>query len=273
MKKVFFLLLAVGVVFVSCKKDDDEDTTPVPTKYTITSDDFASAGAIIRQGIDTTNLTGFDLDTTGEGRTWNFAAVGSDKVDTITFLAPANTPGGALYGANLAVRPSKDSQMYIYLNKATDKIEQVGLYIIQDVGGALDTLTAAFSDAGVFMRFPASFGTTLVDNSLVTMYTSFVQGVTVYVKSDMNSSVDAKVDASGTITTPLGQFQCIREFRKDIITNTVYTSLTPGGPWTQLQQSVDTNYTYNFITKGKGYTILEVEVDKNDVIKEIRHML
>lgn len=273
MKKVLILLLSVGVILVACKKD--EEPAPVPTVFSITVDDLGSAGAVYRIGVDSTNLGSFVLDTAGgQNKTWDFSTVGSDRVDTIRFLAPSSTPGGALYGANLAIQPENNEPIYIYLNKATDRVEQVGLWVVQDMGGTLDTLTAAFSDNQIFMKFPYTFGATFTDNGLVTLYTTMDQGgTTVYVKSDMTTSTRSEIDASGTITTPLGQFQCLREYKRDISMQTVYTRYSSLTPWVQLMQNADTNYSYIFFAKGKGYSVLEVDVTKTGAIKEISHLL
>lgn len=267
MKKLF-LLMSLGIVaFTACKKDD----TPT-SSVSITSSDVANAGDTVLLNVDTTNLTGFSLGTPGQNVTWDFSALGVDKVDTVAFLIPSTTPGHTYFPtANMAIQPQAGQPIYMYLNKTTDNVEGIGMWA--NVQGT--EVHADYTDKPIMIKFPMAYNSSYTDSAYLTTILN-MQGT--WIKTTMRQYFTSVVDASGTIKLPNNiSFACIREKRTEIEYDTVYIGLSQSGPWTyqpsMIPATADTSYGYNFYAKNQKWSVASVSVDNfiSNTINEISY--
>ncbi|NSW46035.1 MAG: hypothetical protein HPY79_09515 [Bacteroidales bacterium] len=268
MKNSFLFAFMIAVALTACKKDDTPSTGgSTPTGVTITSTDLGNAGDTMLMNVDTTNLPTLSF-APGQNLTWDISMVGIDKIDTIAFLTPANTPGHSYFPtANIAMQPEAGQPIYMYLLKGTDKVEGLGIWA--DVQGT--QVHAEYTDKPILIKFPMSYNSAYSDSAyLETILNMNGQ----FIKSEMIQKITSNVDASGTIKLPNSvQFSCIREKHMEININNIYWSLSQSGPWTLYQSSKDTSYDYNFFAKGQKWNVATISVKNftNNTIKEIAY--
>ncbi|MCX7861820.1 MAG: hypothetical protein N2449_02360 [Bacteroidales bacterium] len=271
MKNIAVFFLVTSVVFISCKKDkDDENNTPAPTPLSILSSDFGNAGDTIVMNIDTTNLGGFSL-AAGQNQIWDYSTISADSKDTIRLLLPSATPGSQYFSttSNVAIQPADDPNVYLYLNKTTDKIEGIGLYA--NIQGT--TIHPNFTDRPIMLKFPFGYNSNFKDSAYLTDIINF--GVGQYGKLEIVQKYDVVCDGEGTIKLPNNKtYKVIREKRIEIQHAMIYMGFTSNGPWTLVQDNKDTTYVYNFYAKNKKWYLAAVGVDNftNNTIKRIQFL-
>jgi hypothetical protein len=268
MKKLFFSALVMLLAFSACKKDDktDSSSSPTTTGISITSTDLGNAGDTMIMNVDTTNLTGFNLGTPGSSVTWDFSALGIDRVDTTSFLTPSTTPGGTYFPtSNMAMNVGNGN--YMYLNKTTNDVEGVGLYI--NMSG--NTAHGSYSDNIIMMKFPMAYNSAYTDSGVVSIVTPY-SGM--FVKMDMTQHINSIVDAAGTIKLPNNiTFSCIREKRTEIDNQKIYIGNTQTGPWSLYQTNSDTTYSYSYYAKNQKWEVCTVKLSNftTNAITEISY--
>lgn len=267
MKKLFLIFAVVAVATISCKKDEEPDPTPAPTPYQITSSDIAGIGELYKVAVYTvTPADTFTVGATGQSRTWIYNPIPlTYVVDSSEFHAVSEHPDGAFFtGANMYM---ETDGAYMFLNKQSDKVEVVGIWV--EVNG--DTLKGLLSDKFTIMKFPILFGSAHNDTGYVSiMSTMDYMGTTVPAKYEMTFKVDATCNASGNITTPIGTFKCLREKRTEI--NKFKVSVQVYSQWMEAFSQNDTSYTYTFWSKDKKWNVAEVDVDATDKVLSIGYL-
>ncbi len=238
--------------------------------YSIVSTDFTDAGDSIIMNVDTTDVASLSL-AAGQNVTWDYTILSPNKVDSIIFHKPANTPGAQYFASisNMALQPESDQPFYLYINKTTDKVEGVGIWA--DIQG--NVIHPSYTDKPIFLKFPLEYNKTHIDSSFLTDIINMGPGM--YGKIEMIQKFDVTYDATGTIKLPNNKtYKCVREKRIEINITNVYGGVTSNGPWTIIQASKDTSYTYNFYAKTKKWNVASVKVNNftNNIIKEVQYL-
>jgi hypothetical protein len=202
------------------------------------------------------------LGNTGEGQIWDYDSIPfSTTIDTTKLLNPSTHPDYAMFPtSNLLIENSGGN---MFLNKTTGQVDLVGIYA--DMNGTVikDTL----GNPWTVLKFPMAVGSAFKDSG-ATNIDAQINGSPGRVK--MRYYVDSKIDAGGTVKTPTGSYQCVREKRIERTGITVFTIIL--GQEISVYNTVDTAYKYNFWTKDKKWNVIEIETDKNDVIKNIGYL-
>ncbi len=268
MRKNLFLIVMLCLSIISCKKDKDENpSTPGTTQLSILATDFANAGDVILMSSDSTDLGSFSV-LSGQNITWDYTALTEERVDTVKFLDPNQTPGAQYFASisNMAMQPEPGQPLYFYLNKTTEKIEGIGLWA--NFQGT--EVHANFSDKPIPIKFPMTYNMSFNDSSYLETVINVGPGQ--YGKMEMRQYFEVQYDGSGTIKLPNNKtYQCLREKRKEITKNDFYMGFTQTGPWTLIDSQIDTGYFYNYYAKNKKWNVASVSVDNftNNTIQEI----
>ena len=271
MKKTYLLVILLSAVLFSCKKDKDEQpTNPTPSPYTIVSTDFANAGDTILLNVDTTITQTLSL-ASGQNITWDYTVLSSERIDSVIFYNPANTPGAQYFTgkSNIAMQPEQGQPLYFYLNKSTDKVEGVGIWA--NFQGS--ELHPEFTDRPIMVKFPANYNATLKDSSSLSAIVDL--GSNQYGKLEMKQYFDVLYDATGTVNLPNNKtYKCLREKRIEINKTNVFVGMTPNGPWVPVQSNIDTTYSYNYFAKNKKWNVVSIIVNNftTNTIKEISYI-
>jgi len=270
MKKFVLFIVVIALIAQSCKKDEETPSTPAPTAYQITSSDIGGAGdefKIVQYTLLPADT--FTVGATGQTLVWVYNPIPiSTEVDTVTFTLPSAHPDGAFFtGSNLCLNNHETDEMYMFLDKQSDKVDITGIWVA--ING--DTLKGNLSDRYTVLKFPMTYGASYSDSGFVSILTEMdYQGQMVPAKYEITFKINSSCNAEGNITTPLGTFKCVREKRTEI--NLFNVKIQMYSQWIEAYNQADTSYHYSFWTKEKKWNVAELDVDITDKIITLGHL-
>ncbi|MBX7181211.1 MAG: T9SS type A sorting domain-containing protein [Bacteroidia bacterium] len=246
----------------------------VSAQITIDQTDFPAVGDLYFEATDTMPSASIDLGSgSSSSQSWNFTSLSQHRLDTLAFLSPSAVPNGDQF-------PTADMAMtqmggYAFATISSSEVEIMGFS--GDFQGLGFVLQIPFDDPQTLVKLPTTLGTNFMDTyhfrkafKLTGTYASFVDSAMI-VHTGHSSSV---VDAFGTLTGPLGQFEVLRNQTTDWTTDSVFIKGGLFGPQTwglanfqQFGQNipnpiVDSTITYDFLEKSFGYTMVRMITDK-----------
>lgn len=248
MKKISFLTLALGALFTSKGQQTITGTSPIGYSVTISLATAATASTA-------------PITTTGAGVSWNCSNLQSSNPATNLFIStPSLQPFANDY-------PSSNRNMNVSLGGTlvlneffivhTDSLVKLG-------GHVAGSPYEIYNNPQLDMKFPFSYGNTVVDTYSKTSYLSNGN-----VSSTQNGSLTLSYVGYGTLTLPVGTFTnvaMLKKVRTNSIgpTTTAYSWVTyPGG---ELLMDYDNNGSIkvNYVS-----SISTGISEKNDIEKEI----
>ncbi len=200
---------------------------------------------------------------------WDFSALKDQSSDTLTALAPAETPFSDSYpDADIAVR--RNSDLYVYLRKTDNDLQLMGvtgklLYQGFTVEGSL-----SFGPEQTILAFPAEWeaGYTESVRSTIQVPGSVIGSTFDSLRLRSQTYREVVYDAYGTLKTPAGEYETLRAREIESGMDSVY--ILSGGIWFPLQASEkDTVVYYNWWTNqgGLGFPLVQVESNPAGTIK------
>ncbi|MBL4577567.1 MAG: SprB repeat-containing protein, partial [Flavobacteriales bacterium] len=240
----------------------------VQAQITITLADFAAIGDTVIDLYDTLVPSGTTVGGTGN-QTWDYSSLQLDYMDTTYFVDPSTTTNGADFpSASLA---SGADDFYIYLEANTNGVFFSGL--AADFFGTGVPSSLVYAPVQKVMEFPSTDGTGYNDTS---GYKWRFSGADVGAPIDSigvyhTSYFTSIVDAYGTVTTPSGTYQTIRQYTMEITYDSVMMNdpAFTGGVWQLLDPAligapnptIDTSYNYHWFANGEDAPVLEMQTD------------
>lgn len=214
-----FTAIAVFASFISVKG-----------QITLTSADAPKSGDTYVLATDST-ASSFTIGNAGASQTWNFSALAAQKTDNCTAMAPSATPYQSVYpNATVAVSHSNSLATYVYYTVSSSAESSPGSSVMKNSNTEFDVI----NPEDKILPFPATYKSHWsgayrdVDKlaySSIPGYDS-IETVLYIVAYD-------SIDAWGTITTPLGTFNSLRDNHWETDYDTTYYHTT-GGSWTDL---------------------------------------
>ena len=259
------------------------------SQITVTDANLVDVGDVIYQSYDDMPSSTISVGGSGINQIWDFSLLQSSINDTLFFVDPALTAFDSLYSnVNLSMIRSGSIS---YFNKTSS-----GLYLY----GLSDTV---FNNPVTFYPLPLTYNLNFTDGPVLAIDTvltnptllSFIDSATVStITNGLADKVDTAViltsyisdfmiDASGTLTIPIGSFDVLRlKTIKHIVTDlNIYcsNSLTQSGSWVYnlplssipLLSNFSNNqveYKYEWLTNDAsvGFLLVEAVVDSLDNI-------
>ena len=223
----------------------------------ITSADMPVIGDEITRYLDT--LPDFIPGGDGPDQFWDFSSAEQDIEQVNTFVDPATTADGDQFGsANLAL--TTDGDNYTFINNSTAQMTAEG-FSGDPLGDGTFTVVAPFDPVLPLHQFPrqhtsafsggSGFDVT-VDGSDFGVYQGRIKEV---------STVYDTTDAYGTITTPVGTYDCIRSRSTTIRIDSVFAQLLEILPMAFVFEIVDTTITYAWHAVETKLPVAELTVD------------
>ncbi|RMG78741.1 MAG: T9SS C-terminal target domain-containing protein [Bacteroidetes bacterium] len=242
--------------------------TPVllNAQITIDSTDFAVKGDTVAFAVD--SFPGYTVGGSGM-QTWDFSNLTIETYDTLFFKDTIGQPGNQDFpNANMVMISSNATT---YLNKSLDSLSILGFY--GDPFGFGMDISLQNNPPIKWTVFPATYLTVYDDTSGFSIgFDGATLGISQFadsVRVDRTVYSHVEFDGYGTVTTPAGAFDVLRQYVFDITIDSIWIKV-PFLGW-QLAQPVpgmfDTNpvidsvYTYRWIAKGEKYPIAEATAD------------
>lgn len=241
-------------------------------QITLTASDLGYVGLQIQQAHDTLPPTGIMPGPSGTGQTWNFGNVSQDFVDTLTFSNPAWTANGADFpSATVCIIDGSGANAYVI--NTSSGATAVGF--AADLLGTGTPVSATNTPPEILMNWPTTFGSDFMQTFVTHAQFYYGQdpGVGFTIDSVRVNSTVTKIDsmnASGSLTTPLGTFNTLRvkEFRRQFDTIDIYVQ--PFGWQNAAFTQMDSTLNYSWWANSIGYMLMQFNMDiPNDTVSSI----
>ncbi len=223
----------------------------------ITSADMPMIGDEIIRYLDT--LPTFTPGGDGPDQSWDFSTAIQDVEQVNTFVDPATTADGDQFGSsNLAW--TTDGDNYTFVTNSAISLTADG-FSGDPLGDGTFTLVAPLDPVLMLHAFPrqhtsafsGDFGFDVtVDGSDFGVYQARIREV---------ATVYDTTDAFGSITTPVGTYDCIRSRNVTIRTDSIFAQLLEILPMAFLFANVDTTVTYAWHAMETKLPVAEMILD------------
>lgn len=228
-------------------------------QITITQSDLAPIYAQVYQAQDTMPVV--NEGAAGANQTYNLSALNQHTTDSMIFTLPQFTPYGMNF-SNCNFATNMNSGMaFQYFNNQPNELAVVG-QAVDPFGSGVVSLP--FSNSEVLATFPATYNTAFTD--VAKGYTQFYFGIdpgigfvidSVRIHTTVNKS--SLVDGWGSVTTPFGTYNCIRQnvMRTQVDTLDVFIL----GQWVpEFFIQSDSARTFTFWANGLGFPLADLTV-------------
>lgn len=206
----------------------------------ITSADMPMIGDEIVRYLDT--LPDFTPGGDGPDQLWDFSTAVQDLEETNTFVDPATTADGDQFGgSNLAW--TTDGNNYSFLTNGAGELTLDG-FSGDPLGDGTFTIVAPFNPGMTLHSFPRQHTTAFTDDFGFDVTVDGSDFGVYQARIKETSTVYDTTDAYGSITTPVGTYDCIRSRSTTIRTDSIFAQLLEILPMTFLFEIVDTSTTY-----------------------------
>jgi PKD repeat protein len=226
-------------------------------QITIVSTDLPTAPRVLNNAVDTVPV-GFSAGPKGANQTWNFAGLVQDIAETSTHALPSSTPYSSDFpGTTNAITP--DNVNYGYFTNTSTAFTAKGL-AGPLLGAGTNPVSVQFSPTFDLYRFPTNYNNNFSGNY---GFVEEASGSSVgqpfdRVRLTFTSSYTDTIDGWGTIITPTGSYQALRQKRVEQTRALVEFKLLSFSPWQTADDIRDTVTTYTWLakeTKGPVLTI------------------
>jgi len=238
-------------------------------QITIEQTDFAKIGENFIMGVTLISpKENFSVEKLGDSD-WDFSKFKPHAFDTIRILHPKDTRYGQKFpNANFVYYHGRANMMY--LNQEKGHIFKVGL--IQDFLNLKAAVIINFQDSITQFEFPITYKTSYSDTSkkkVITPY--YLVPWADSIRADMQIIEQSTFDAFGTLRTPMGEYQVLRE--KYVVKKFVLGykfSLFGWTPASEYNQN-SIQITYRWWTKNGGIPVAIAEVNNKGIITKIKY--
>lgn len=222
-------------------------------QITITQNDMPSNGDQIRYTNTQTTNTGFSTSSTGSNQTWDFSKLVPTSQDVYSFKTSLQT-AYLLYFFNTIGLKNQDSlnlfiatfyNIYDFYKKNKDKWSIVG----RGFTYSKIPLPANFTKEDIVYKFPLNYGD--IDTNDYVFVLSDPTGTLPISFKEYGTRINT-VDGWGSLTTPYGNFDCIRVKSKITYIDSIKVSnFSFGIPGTR--------YEYKWLTNGEKIPVLQID--------------
>ncbi len=233
------------------------------SQISIIFSDMPQIGDTVSRNADT--MTTLTPGPAGANQSWVMTNTTVHVTEVTKVLAPSSTPyAGSFSTSNISFTNDNQSYLYFNQNSTTSVIKGAA-------GDLLKTgcnITTPFNPDMLLHNFPRNYASNFSDayGMDVTVSGSCVNQSTVdQVRFKRVSTIKDTTDAWGTITTPVGTYQCLRVKRVDFsVDSTWVKGFFPFNTWNLISTKVDTSYSYVWLAKEGKLAIAEMSFDSLD---------
>ncbi len=231
-------------------------------QITIVSTDLPTAPTVLPNAVDTVPV-GFTAGPKGANQTWDFSGLVQDITENSTHAVPSSTPyGNDFPGTTNAITP--DNSNYGYFTKTSSAFTGKGL-AGPLLGPGTTPVSVAFNPDFDLYRFPTAYNNAFTGNY---GFQEEASGSSVgqpvdRVRLTFTSTYFDTIDAWGTIITPTGSYQALRQKRVERTRTLVEFKLLSFSPWQTAEDIRDTTTTYTWLAKETQGPVLTIAYNTN----------
>jgi hypothetical protein len=231
-------------------------------QITISQTDMPSAGLTVITATDSTSgyMPG---NPSASAQVWNFAALNHQKTANISFMAPSSTK----YAAKFPTATLADS---------TAGVIGYDFFIVNSGEFAVEGSEQIVTYSGYYFQVEINLAPVFVQSNLSATYNDKVNGVSrgheefgttgilafVYdsVKLATSITYSDTVDAFGTMTTPTGTYQVLRQNHHEVDVDSI-TGRSTAGKWSSIKTTITKYHQYNWYANNIGYILVQMNMD------------
>lgn len=222
---------------------------------TITSANIVSVGDTVFNAIDVSPSV--NIGSTGTGNSWNFGSLLANGRDTIVFSSPSSVSCASTTFSSASFKFPQDTN-FGFLSKSSSSLELLGL--------SNGSICIASQNPETVIEFPSSYGSTFNDVAVTQTVVSgadagFPSADSIRINS--TTTILSNFDASGTVTSPMGIFSCIRQNLERRTTSLIYAKIS--GFWnpSPLFTQNDTAYSHQYWSDATNakYPLISYDID------------
>jgi hypothetical protein len=236
-------------------------------QITLHQSDFGTIGYTAIQNNDTLPANTIHVGNPSSlQQSWDFTTLHNHYQDTIYFISIDSTNYPLDFSTSDIAYWATDDGAYNFINSSPTGIIANGQGL--DSGYLSNTTpnqAVVLHPSETYLNFPTTYNSTFSGTThfVVTIDTTFSWfPFTVDTARDTSTTVySSTFDAWGTVTTPLGTFNCIRQRYVEYHYDTVWIHFDTVNIWGQTNPSVDSTLTYRWFTNNKGFALVEIDMD------------
>ncbi|MEM6966674.1 MAG: PKD domain-containing protein [Bacteroidota bacterium] len=231
-------------------------------QITITASDLPQAGDVI-SSVNCDVPPNFSIGSAGANQSYDFSGLIQLDTTVTSFVNVSGTAGASEF-PNATLASDEDGD-FIYYEQTSDAFFLVGFYIDTSTAGIGQFLASPFDPPQKIFEIPTTFNTSFVDNNAFTLTIAEDSGLADSIRTTTTFTNDVLVDGYGTITTPDGTFDCLRERRYQTTTST--TELYIAGMWTPFGIPITFNdTTYNWYANNSSGPMASATIENGIVV-------
>lgn len=242
-------------------------------QITILSTDLPTAPDTLHNAVDTLPV-GIAPGPKGANQTWNFSNVVQDIVETATHRIPAGTPYTADF-PNATTAITLDGSNFGYFQLTTTAFKGLGL-AGPLLGPGTTPVSVEFNPTFDLYRFPTQYNGNFTGTygfQEETSGSSVGQPLVDRVRLTFTSTYFDTIDAWGTVVTPLGSYQALRQKRVERTYTKVEARPFFPPTWSTVDESRDTIITYTWLAKETKGPVVTITSNNAGTISRIAYSL
>ena len=229
----------------------------------ITTTDMPYAGLTVITATDSTSGYTPGNPNFSKAQTWNFGVLNHQKTAHVSFMAPSSTKYSSVFvGANLA-DSTIGSIGYDFFTNNSGEFAVEGSEQIVTYSGYYFQVEINLSPVFIQSNLPATIGDTV--NGVSRGHDEFgTTGILAFlydsVKLATSITYSDTVDAFGTMTTPTGTYQVLRQNHHEVDVDSI-TGRSTAGKWSSIKTTITKYHQYNWYANGISYILLQMNMD------------
>lgn len=236
------------------------------SQVTITSADGPQVNQVFVTHTDTTSSVG--AGSNGPSMTWNFTTLNNHLQDSVAFSAVGGTPAASDFTtSNLCIADPIDS-VWIYLTNNLSELTIDGYYFYDVFLGGW--ITIPISPPSVIIKYPSTYLSAYSDTAKLSLKFALNSPPVDSVWSKQTIFQSSNINAWGTLTTPSGSFNCLRQDYTDITLDSTFIHIF--GSWSYSSRSFDTVPGARWWTTGTGYPVMEMAFDSTGAVSQTTYL-
>ncbi len=230
----------------------------IHSQITITQSDMPQIGDI--QATITANVTpGITVGSPGANQTWDFSDLEGIDTSISNFISTAGTPGESSFPtATLAIESGGD---YTYVEINSNATLFLGGSA--DTSGMGDYFDLVFDPSQKVFELPTTYGTNYMDESGFRITTDGGSLGVDSIRLITSIIKNADFDGYGTVITPLGSFDGLREEVISANYDTIEVYLF--GIWQTFQTDLTIDTSYSWYSKESKGSLVNIEIQDGNV--------
>jgi len=199
------------------------------------------------------------IGTSGANQSWDLSTLKKQKVDTTFVISPNGTAAaGAFPSSNLAEKQILSALLnqsfIVYFNSSSTGLTEQGFYENPSTG----PLTVPCTPASTVLTFPCTFNTVNNFTSVSPILFPYPVAPNDTEKIQQTDICKMVVDGWGTVKTPTGTYNCLRQRRVDTYVDSTFLHNSSTHKWTFVNTSTTIDSNYIWWGNNKGASLAEI---------------